>query len=178
MILPVLSRAEIAMTPDLLMCGKVHSSHRGRDRLMTTDDEARERLTARLDARRIDLRMQWGDVASKAGMSTAHLRRIRHNEAPLTPLMKTGLERALMWTAGTIDGILAGESTAEPTAAGQARTVDRRYEDSAEQKIWEITELPPVVRRQLIGVLRVTLEALEDDGAQPDADVREFRPRA
>ncbi|MEV6035958.1 hypothetical protein AB0L65_32715 [Nonomuraea sp. NPDC052116] len=60
--------------------------------------------------------------------------------------------------------------------AGISRS-ERRYEDEAEQKIWEITEIPPVIRRQLIGVYRAALQVAEEEDRRPDAEVHEFRPR-
>lgn len=55
---------------------------------------------------------------------------------------------------------------------------ERRYEDDAEQKLWEIAEIPPVIRKQLIGVYRAALQVMEEEDHRPDADVREFRPRS
>ncbi|MEU6709900.1 hypothetical protein ABZ897_00360 [Nonomuraea sp. NPDC046802] len=54
---------------------------------------------------------------------------------------------------------------------------ERKYEDDAEQRLWEITEIEPVIRRQLIGLLRVAREAMEDEDPEINAEVREFRPR-
>ncbi|MER6575755.1 hypothetical protein [Nonomuraea sp. NPDC001023] len=160
---------------------------------MTSNQQPRERLTALMEARRVALRLQWGEVAARAGMSTAHLRRIRGGEANLTPLMEAGLEEALQWAPGSIRHILAGRDPVETanvsstaslalSATATARpakpeAVERRYEDDAEQKIWEITELEPVIRKQLIALVRVTREAMAEEDRRPDADVREFRPR-
>ncbi|MFC4006534.1 hypothetical protein ACFOY2_04835 [Nonomuraea purpurea] len=54
---------------------------------------------------------------------------------------------------------------------------ERKYEDDAEQRLWEIAEIEPVIRRQLIGLLRVAREAMEDEDPEINAEVREFRPR-
>ncbi|MFD9948156.1 hypothetical protein ACFWYW_19795 [Nonomuraea sp. NPDC059023] len=85
---------------------------------MMTEERARARLTAQMDGRRVALRMQWDEVASLAGMSTAHLRRIRKNETAITPLMKAGLEAALRWEQGSVDTVLTGgDPTPLPSAA-------------------------------------------------------------
>lgn len=80
---------------------------------MTTDQQPRERLTARMDARRVALRLQWSEVAARAAMSTAHLRRIRNGESPLTPLMEASLEDALQWAHGSIAAVLKGDEPVE-----------------------------------------------------------------
>lgn len=67
------------------------------------------------------------------------------------------------------------EELASP--ANRGPDADRRYNDDAEQRIWEIAELEPAIRRQLIGVLRATREVLAEEDDRPSADVREFRPR-
>ena len=67
------------------------------------------------------------------------------------------------------------EELASP--ANRGPDADRRYDDDAEQRIWEIVELEPAIRRQLIGVLRATREVLAEEDNRPSADVREFRPR-
>lgn len=81
---------------------------------MATMEMTHSRLTAAIDARRLQLRMEWGELAVKAEMSTAHLRRIRKGEASVTPLMAARLEDALGWTRGSIEAI---ESGGEPTQA-------------------------------------------------------------
>jgi len=83
---------------------------------MTTNAQARTRLTELMDKRRGTLRLQWSEVATEAGMSAAHLRRIRHNEVPLTSLMIGGLEKALHWAPGSIDRVLQGGDPIEASS--------------------------------------------------------------
>lgn len=77
---------------------------------MATEVSPRRRLTAAMDKRRIELRMQWSDVAAHADMSVAHLRRIRNDEVPVTPLAAANLETALRWAAGSVEEVLRGGS--------------------------------------------------------------------
>jgi hypothetical protein len=66
-----------------------------------------------------------------------------------------------------------------PTVAREnAPAVERLYEDDTEQRIWEIAEIEPVIRRQLVFTLRNAREALAAEDLRPDADVRAFRPRS
>jgi hypothetical protein len=153
----------------------------------TPESQRWKRLGKSLLARRVELDLRYRNrrvFADDVGLDYRVLydiesgRRSNYSDATLH-----AIERAYQVQAGSIRGVLAGGALepATPQPGDGARrdaTPGPVYSDPAEQKIWEITELPPVVRRQLIGVLRVTLEALEDDGVQPDADVREFRPRA
>lgn len=203
---------------------------------MTTDQQPRERLTARMETRRVALRLQWGEVATRAGISTAHLRRIRNDESPLTPLVKASLEDALQWAHGSIDAILEGGDPVEVAAVRavsslggtsyakvEARTpedqttegleaalrelarrlspdrvravleevapapkrpdmaaAERRYEDDADQHLWETPGLDERQRRYLIHQLESLRRFDEADRSQterPSADVHEFRRR-
>ncbi|MGI5155759.1 helix-turn-helix domain-containing protein [Microbispora sp. CA-102843] len=61
-----------------------------------------------LESRAEQLRLTWDAVADRAGMSVAHLRRIRKGETPITSQMAAGLEEALKLQPGSIDALLAG----------------------------------------------------------------------
>lgn len=161
--------------------------------LMTTQPDPARRLAQHLNDRRLNLRLQWQEVADRAKITAAHLRNIRNGQGSLSNLAKANLEHALQWAPGSIDRILAGSgpvevasvsgtaslalTTTANTGTVKPEEVERRYEDAAEQKIWEITELEPGIRKQLIALVRVMREALTEEDRRPDADVREFRPR-
>ena len=72
----------------------------------------RTRLDQAMDKRRLDLRKQWKDIASAAGVSTAALGAIRRGEYKPSSLTARGIEDALQWGHGSIEAILAG---GEPT---------------------------------------------------------------
>ncbi|MGA4989972.1 helix-turn-helix domain-containing protein [Nonomuraea bangladeshensis] len=189
---------------------------------MTQQPPARQRLVDHMDRRRVALRLTWGEVATRAGMSQAHLRRIRNDDVPLSSLMSGRLEQALQWAPGSVDRIVAGEVPTEIPSPSDARSADNppvdgsslpasatdgvraairelaralppedvrallaevrpdspRYEDLAEQHIWETPGLTDSQRRQLVGHLQVMRRI--EDGAErdePPAGVREFRRR-
>lgn len=74
-----------------------------------------EALAEAVKRRREELRLTQGDIQERGGPSTAKLREIenRRTEA-LSPSKRRDLERALRWTPGSIDVILAG---GQPTIA-------------------------------------------------------------
>ena len=77
-------------------------------------DEARERLTREMDARRKTLRLRWNAVADRAGMSPQNLLRIRTGAIALTDFAVVGLEQALEWPSGHIADLLAEDPASEP----------------------------------------------------------------
>ena len=71
-------------------------------------------LNEAMNDRRVQLRMQWQEVAEAAGLSVAGLGAIRRGERQPTAVTKGRIEDALQWDAGSIDAVLAG---GEPTPA-------------------------------------------------------------
>lgn len=61
-----------------------------------------------MNARRADLDMTWKDVAEKGGLTTETLRQVRLGDSDIRELTKRGIERALSWTQGSVDAVLAG----------------------------------------------------------------------
>lgn len=190
---------------------------------MTTHPSSSRRLADKMDQRRIALRLEWREVADRAGISAAHLRNFRNGQGTLSDLRKASLEDALQWQQGSLNRISQGGDPVEvasvsgtaslvlgahietsdaiesalrdlarrlpparvqailgefASAEEKAPAAERRYEDDTEQKIWEIAEIEPVIRRQLVLTLRHAREALAEEDLRPDADVRAFRPRS
>ncbi|MCT9932399.1 helix-turn-helix transcriptional regulator [Planotetraspora sp. A-T 1434] len=78
----------------------------------SSTDRLTEASRRALDARMHDLRLLYKDVAEKAGMSVAHLRRILNGDQPISPAKAAGLEDALKLQRGAIAALLAGEPLA------------------------------------------------------------------
>lgn len=74
----------------------------------------RRTLAALMDARRVELGIGWGDVASRAGISAGYLRAIRTGSTPLSAKTAAGLERALEWPRRSIDRFLETGEKPEP----------------------------------------------------------------
>lgn len=70
--------------------------------------EARDRLSRLMGSRRADLRLQWSEVAERAGLTREGLLNIRKGTGDIRPLSKRGIEDALQWASGSVDAILAG----------------------------------------------------------------------
>lgn len=86
-----------------------------------TTESARERLARLMDERRRELGKTWDQVADEAGLTKEGLRGIRRGEgATIRPLSKAGIERALRWTPGSVEDILAGGDPGI-VASGSAR---------------------------------------------------------
>lgn len=162
---------------------------------MATTEITRSRLVAAIEARRLELRMELGDLAAKADMSTAHLRRIRNGEQAVTPLKAAGLEDALRWARGSIASVEAGgdpSPVAAPAAApgrdphktlgemlierGLARPEDLDVSDNVanDPVAWEIIELVEIsseardeMLRAYANMRRVTFRAARAQKKRP-----------
>lgn len=69
-------------------------------------DAARDRLAAQMNERRVDLLLKWSEVASRAGLDSSYLRRIRKGEVPISDLAARQIEDALEWKPGSVKTIL------------------------------------------------------------------------
>lgn len=84
-------------------------------------NDARSRLATAIERRVLQLDLTMREVAERSGMTEVTWRRIRKGTGTLTDRAKTRIERALDWTSGSVDAILAGgkpvEIVAEPVVA-------------------------------------------------------------
>jgi hypothetical protein len=87
----------------------VHTHHMGAGRVTP---EGRARLGPLIDQRARNLGLTLTEVARRAGLTSAGLRLIRTTASVLQQDSKDGIEDALLWEAGSVDAILAGD---EPT---------------------------------------------------------------
>lgn len=109
----------------------------------------RERLTAAIGTRAVELRLKLNKVAVRAGMSTANFLRIRTGEVALTPLAIAALEQALEWESGSIQDILAG---GQPTPRRQPSDLPPAPPgiDPAEWATWD-----PLDRRMVLAAVQI-----------------------
>lgn len=77
--------------------------------------EPHERLDKAMSERRLDVRLQWSELASAANIKPESLRAIRRGDYRPSPLTARLLEDALRWERGSIAAILAGDEP-EPVA--------------------------------------------------------------
>jgi transcriptional regulator with XRE-family HTH domain len=127
---------------------------------MQPDREAPETLGAAMEQRRLHLRLRWNQVAERAGMSIAHLSRIRKGEAPPSPLAAASIETALEWPTGTVRRIAheAGQELDEP-----------RAHPTPVQDIPEIVENPTPREAVMLDLLASVQEEIKALNAKVDA---------
>ena len=61
-----------------------------------------------MDDRRLELGLRWRDVAEAGGVSYEALRDVRNGTGGIRRLTEHAIEVGLQWTAGSVQGILAG----------------------------------------------------------------------
>lgn len=113
-------------------------------------------LDAAMDARRVDLRMTWREVAEAAELSLAGLSAIRRGERQPSTLSRRRLEDALQWERGSIEAVMEGH---DPTAVNpdETETVPRTQtlESRNEPRFGDLTEKE---KRVLAATLRAMRE--------------------
>ena len=104
--------------------------------------EARARLAEKMEERRLELRLTWREVAEAGEISYEVVRNVRNGRGTgIAPLTKRGIDTALQWEAGSVDGVLAG---GEPELAPPAPGLPRM---SPEQERAARPHLGPINRR-------------------------------
>ncbi|PXY16503.1 hypothetical protein [Prauserella flavalba] len=102
---------------------------------------------------------RWEEIADAAGISSALLRNIRKDRAPLTLDSKLAIERAYDWPDGTVDAILRNDvgvirQLKEPPARRAAPADDDLYarvlRDEVEEAMMAIDEEPEEKRWRFI----------------------------
>ncbi|MDQ0829502.1 hypothetical protein QF032_001346 [Streptomyces achromogenes] len=73
-----------------------------------TQPEPHERLDAAMSERRLELRLNWREVATMAGITYEALRGIRRGDYKPAELTARGLDDALQWVPGSVLAILQG----------------------------------------------------------------------
>jgi hypothetical protein len=133
-----------------------------------------------MDRRRSELGLRWEDVAERAdGVTTQTLREIRGGRRKARSLTKAAIERALQWTPGSIDSILAGGEPAnmpDLQAPEEITTEDPGTGETEGDDLFEVVSEWVDRLRAKHGdrVARVYVDGLFAQPAQPKAD--EQRP--
>lgn len=131
-----------------------------------------EKLDAALNERRLDLRMEWNEVAAALGISPRSLLDIRRGRSGPRELTARAMDDWLGWAPGSVRQVLAGgDPTPRRETADQiADEVDTRLGELGEilERALEerrgrpLTETQRRVTIEIAGSLERTLEALED----------------
>jgi hypothetical protein len=129
--------------------------------------EYRTPLDEHMDRRRLDLRLTWAEVATRAEISRDTLHRIRsgYKLAHLRELTKRGIEDALEWEPGSFDDIVFRDKP--PKNRARQQSSGRQYDDPDLQRIWDKLDGVPDHRRALIvDLYRTVRDAEEQDRRQ------------
>ncbi|GAA3222964.1 helix-turn-helix transcriptional regulator [Actinocorallia longicatena] len=81
--------------------------------------EPHERLDQAMEARRLDLRLSWAQLARDADISPQALRAIRRGEYRPSKLTARDLDDALKWQRGSVETVLAGGEPEQLRLAGE-----------------------------------------------------------
>lgn len=110
-----------------------------------------ERLDQAMNRRRLELRMNWRELAEAAGISYTALRAIRRGEYRPTELTAQDLDAALQWAPGSVHAVLDGRDPSpleerakpEPAEAGAAVTspLEQELELAARLMAAQVREL-------------------------------------
>ncbi|MDX8050437.1 hypothetical protein SK571_13680 [Lentzea sp. BCCO 10_0798] len=84
---------------------------------MAIDESARQRLDDAMDARRLDLGLEWREVAEQGGISYETLRAARRGTSNIPTKTRRAIERGLRWSPGSVTEVLAGR---QPVPEGRA----------------------------------------------------------
>lgn len=76
---------------------------------------AHEELDEALNARRLDLHMEWAEVASVIGISTRSLLSIRRGKTGARSLTARRMDDWLEWPPGSVENLLAGRGMPDLT---------------------------------------------------------------
>jgi transcriptional regulator with XRE-family HTH domain len=110
------------------------------------------RLDGVMNRRRVELRLTWRQLATRAGVSYETLRAIRKGESAGGELSKANIEQALLWGQGSIASVEAGgdplplQEAAEHPAPTAAEEVDPR----SEAIMTILADLPPRVQADVM----------------------------
>lgn len=105
----------------------------------------RRELADEMNRQRANLRLTWDQVAQRADISVATLRRLRNSDDPVTLDTMIGIDRALEWESGHVEARLDGRTP--PSRREHAPPDDeldeliaaaRRERDRAERALAEL----------------------------------------
>lgn len=109
------------------------------------------RLDALMNARRLQLGMDWQDVADVARIRTQTLRVVRQGGNEPSDKTKYGLEVALRWEPGSVDAVLGGGDPT-PTEGQAEQAVADPAAAQAEAAAALLRALPPDVQRRTLEI--------------------------
>lgn len=129
-----------------------------------------ERLDRAMNQRRLELHMNWREVARGAGISYEALRAIRRGDSRPTELTARGIDAALQWAPGSVLKVLK-DGAPTPVEVAEAR-------EAAREALPEPGDGPPNLSQELevaYRVLLATVDALKLTPEEADEAWRRVR---
>ncbi len=133
-----------------------------------------ERLDEAMNRRRLQLRMNWRELAEAAGISYTALRAIRRGTYRPTELTAQDLDRALQWEPGSVYAVLdGGEATPIGAQAPHERAADTQADSPGETG--RATEMPLTLNQELELAARLMAAQVRELGLSPDEAAEAWR---
>lgn len=129
-----------------------------------------ERLDEAMNQRRLQLRMNWRELAEAADISYTALRAIRRGSYRPTELTAQDLDAALQWAPGSVHAILDG---GQPTAVGAEGAPDRTREPRPDSSVAPAATSP--LEQELELASRLMAAQVKELGLSPDEAAEAWR---
>lgn len=95
---------------------------------MDVTPEGRQRLAHLMEERRLDLQLEWKEVASRAGLVYETLRALRAGDAGApTPLTLRKVDKGLEWMPGSSQRVLEGRGDPQDVLSPAERQTLEQY---------------------------------------------------
>jgi transcriptional regulator with XRE-family HTH domain len=126
-----------------------------------------ERLDEAMNRRRLELRMNWRELAEAADISYTALRAIRRGAYRPTELTAQDLDRALQWEPGSVYAILDGR---DAIPSGEERVADQAGDAPSHHGT-----APPTLEQELELAARLMAAQVRELGLSPDDAAEAWR---
>jgi len=91
--------------------------------------DRRRQLAEEMDRRRAELRLTWDQVAQRADISIATLRRVRNGSGPISLDTMIGIDNALQWNTGHVEARIEGRDPSAPRESSTTPDVGATLEE-------------------------------------------------
>lgn len=144
---------------------------------MAINDDARKRLDAAMDARRLELDLEWREVAEHGGITYETLRAARRGAGNIPTKTRRAIERGLRWAPGSVTEVLAGRA-ATPQGrvliAGDVAEARERILSATPQQLVEMRGLvEEVLGKEEADEFMARAIAMREQGATGDGTARD-----
>lgn len=134
------------------------------------------RLDSLMNARRLELRMNWRELAQAAQISYEALRAIRKGEYRPTELTARALDEALQWTPGSVYAVLnGGDPVTVEMQAAMERAADEHAGGHTTAREAEARQARPTLDQELELAARLMASQVRELGLSPEEAAEAWR---